>query len=145
MLKVFTNGVFDVLTVGHFNVLQKCRWFASEGGKVIVAVDEDEKVMADKGLTRPIYNVHERMKALCDLKTPDGKNLVDEVHSFHSNLELEMLIKRLGPDYIVKGGDWQGKTVIGSSIARVVFVGRLGDYSTTETIRRCHEKRQTQL
>lgn len=143
MIRVFTNGVLDILTVGHFNLLQKCRAQAGEDGKVIVAIDEDEKVMADKGLSRPIFGIHERMKAVCDLQMPNGKPLVDEVYSFHTNLELEMLIKRIRPDYIVKGGDWQGRRVVGSEYSRVVYFGRLGEYSTTEIIRRCLEKNQT--
>lgn len=140
-MTVFINGVFDVLTPGHFNLLMFAKHLTGSDGKLIVAVDEDEKVMADKGLQRPIFNVHERAKALLDLWYYDRKRLVDVVHFFHTNLELEMMIKRIRPDYIVKGSDWVGKTVIGSDIAKVAIFDRMLEYSTTETIRRCQEKK----
>lgn len=141
---VFSNGCFDVLQVGHFNLLMQCRGIAGPEGKVIIALDEDEKVMADKGLSRPIFNASERAKALLDLRMPDNKPLVDQIEFFHTNLELEMLIKRIGPNFIVKGGDWKGKRVVGSEYARVVYQGRLGEYSSTEIIRRCLERNITQ-
>jgi cytidyltransferase-like protein len=142
-MRVFTNGVFDCCHIGHFNLLMFCRGLADKDGhkgKVIVAIDEDEKVMADKGLQRPVYNVHERAKALLDLRMPDGSNVVDEVESFATNLHLQMMMKRILPDVIVKGSDWKDKPVIGANIARVVFYDRLEAYSTTDVIKRCQEK-----
>lgn len=140
-MRVFLNGAFDVLHTGHINLLMYARGLADRQGrgKVIVAIDEDEKIMADKGLQRPIFDVNERAKAVLDLRLPDGAHLVDEIHFFHTNLELDMLIKRLMPDVIVKGSDWKDKTVIGASVARVVFFERQ-PYSSTEVINRCQSK-----
>lgn len=138
-MKVFLNGCWDSIHVGHVNILLFARGVAG-AGKVIVAVDEDEKVMADKGLQRPIYNVHERAKALLDLRMPDQTPVVDEVMFFHTNLELQMIIKRLVPDYIVKGGDWRDKYVIGSNVSKVLYYDRIGEYSTTDTVHRVREK-----
>lgn len=136
---VFTNGVFDLLSVGHFNLLMFCREKAGFYGQVVVGVDEDDKVMADKGLHRPIYTSAERAKALYDLKFADQR-LVNKVEFFHTNLELEMMIKRIKPDIIVKGSDWLGRKVVGSEVAKVVMFDRMQDYSTTEIIRRVMEK-----
>jgi len=136
-MTVICNGVFDILHIGHINMLIHARELAGEHGKLIVAIDEDEKVMADKGLDRPIFSSMERATALIDLRY-QGKNMINEVVSFHSSLELEMLIKRIRPDVIVKGSDWEGKTVIGSDVARVVFYPRI-NYSTTEILRRCRK------
>lgn len=140
MIKVFTNGCFDVLTAGHFNLLMYCRKIAGEKGKVIVAIDEDEKIMASKGLHRPIFNVHERAKALLDLRMPDNSHVVDDIAFFHTDLELEMMIKRLGPDYLVKGSDWEGRSVVGSQFTRVRFYNRVHGYSSTEIIQRCQAR-----
>jgi cytidyltransferase-like protein len=143
MARVVCNGVFDVLQTGHFNLLMFARGQADNfgmKGKVIVLLDEDEKVMADKGLQRPIYDVHERAKAILDLRMPDGSHVVDEVEFFSTNLHLEMMLKRIMPDVIIKGSDWKGRTVIGANIARVVFFDRLGEYSTTDVIQRCQAK-----
>lgn len=142
-MRIFTNGCFDVLHIGHFNLLLQCRSMAGKDGKVIVAIDADEKIMADKGLLRPVFNLFERQKALLDLRFEIDKPLVDEVEMFHTNLELEMIIRRIKPDYIVKGGDWKDRRVVGSEYSKVVFQGRLGNYSSTEIIRRCLEKNTT--
>jgi D-beta-D-heptose 7-phosphate kinase / D-beta-D-heptose 1-phosphate adenosyltransferase len=141
-MRVFTNGCFDVLTVGHFNLLMFCKDLAGDG-KLYVAIDEDEKVMAEKGLKRPVFNVHERAKALLDLRMPNQTPVVDEILFFHSNLELQMLIKRVAPNYMVKGGDWRDKFVVGANTTRVLFYDRLEGYSTTEIIKRCQEKSLT--
>lgn len=143
MARVVTNGCFDVLHTGHFNLLMFCRGVAdSHGmkGKVTVLLDEDEKVMADKGLQRPIYDVHERAKSILDLRMPDGSHVVDEIEFFATNMHLEMMIKRIRPDVLIKGSDWRDKKVIGSEFTRVVFYDRIGEYSTSDTIRRCQEK-----
>jgi cytidyltransferase-like protein len=137
MAKVFLNGCFDILHPGHFNLLMFARQIAKDG-IVMVAIDEDEKVMADKGLQRPIFNVHERAKAVLDLRMID-RPLVDQVDFFYTNHQLENIIRREKPDYIVKGGDWRGKTVVGSQYAKVLYYDRM-QHSTSEIIRRVIEK-----
>lgn len=137
-MNVLINGVFDVLTPGHINLLLYARQLA-EYDHVIVALDEDELVMATKGLQRPIFNVHERAKALSDLRI-DGKPLVNRLEFFHTNRVLENIIRRIKPDILLKGSDWRGKKIIGEEYAgKVVFFERM-DYSSTEVIRRVLEK-----
>lgn len=140
-MKVFLNGCFDILSVGHFNILTFARQLADEHGRgeVILALDEDILIMANKGLKRPIFDVHERAKALSDLKI-NGRNLVDRIEFFETNRVLENLVRRIQPDVLLKGDDWKNKKVIGAEYAgRVVFIERM-DYSTTEVIRRVLEK-----
>ncbi len=108
-------------------------------GKVTVAIDEDELVMANKGLQRPIFNVHERAKAVLDLRLGE-KPVVDEVEFFYTNQQLENIIRRLKPDYMLKGGDWRDKMVVGAAYTKVLYYDRLGTYSTTEIVRRVIEK-----
>lgn len=143
MAKVLTNGVFDLLHPGHFNLLTFCRHVADGDGRgeVIVCIDEDTKVMADKGLQRPVFDEHARAKAVLDLKVGD-KPLVDKVYFFTTNQVLHNLILRHRPDYIVKGSDWESKNVVGEDLAKVVFFPRI-EYSTTEIIRRVLEKHTT--
>lgn len=108
-------------------------------GKLIVALDEDEKIMADKGLRRPIFNVHERAKALMDLKL-NGRNLVDQLEFFYTNQVLENIIRRMKPDILLKGSDWKGRKIVGEEFSgQVVFFERM-EYSTTDIIRRVVEK-----
>jgi cytidyltransferase-like protein len=135
-MRVALNGCFDVLTPGHFNILMFARGIADKNGrgKVIVLLDEDDLITATKGLDRPIFNIHERAKSILDLRMPDGTHVVDEIEFFSTNLHLEMMYKRLRPDVIVKGSDWEGKKVIGSDVSRIVFYKRLDDHSTTNLI-----------
>jgi cytidyltransferase-like protein len=136
-MKIIINGVFDLLHPGHFNMLMYARAVAGDG-KVIVALDEDEKVMADKGLQRPIFTVHERAKALLDLRIVDNP-VVDEVEFFYTNQQLENIIRRLKPDYMIKGSDWRDKMVVGAPYTKVLFFDRM-EYSTTDIVRRVLEK-----
>lgn len=136
-MKVFINGCFDVIHIGHFNILMFARELATSQGKVIVAIDEDEKIMADKK-RMPIFSSMERSKAIYDLRY-NGKAMVDEVTLFHTNLELEMLVKKYKPDFMVKGTDWIGN-VVGEKYTKVIYFDRISEYSSTEIIRRCQNK-----
>lgn len=120
---VFTNGVFDILHPGHYNLLATCRTYAGRYGKVYVGIDTDEKVRKDKGENRPINSYWPRMQNLISLKYPLDSlllNLIDQVHVFGSNEELYELIKKYEPDLIIKGTDWKGN-VVGSDLAEVVL------------------------
>lgn len=132
---IFTNGCFDGgLHVGHQNLLVKCRSLAGRHGRVIVGLDADIKVKADKGSTRPIYNEFERQAHLKLLTYPIDSlivKLIDEVCFFNTNEELYELIKRYKPDIIVKGSDWTNN-VVGSDLAEVIHVKRQ-PISTTKT------------
>jgi cytidyltransferase-like protein len=126
---VFTNGVFDILHPGHFNLLVECRRLAGRFGKVYVGIDTDEKVRKDKGANRPINEYWPRMQNLISLKYPLDSmvlNLIDQVHVFGSNEELYELIKKYKPDFIVKGADWKGN-VIGSDLAEVILFDKQTD------------------
>lgn len=108
-------------------------------GHVIVALDEDELIMANKGLRRPIFSSHERAKALLDLKY-GGHAIVDDIEFFQSNRVLENIIRRLKPDILLKGSDWEGKKIVGEEFAgKVVFFPRQ-PYSTTDVIARVVDK-----
>lgn len=132
---IFTNGCFDGgLHVGHFNLLMKCRSLAGKYGKVIVGLDADIKVRADKGQSRPIYNEFERQDHLRSLCYPIDSLLVkvvDEISFFNTNEQLYELVKRYKPDIIVKGSDWIGN-VVGSDLAEVVHIDLIQKISTTK-------------
>ena len=138
MPKVFVNGCFDLLHPGHFNLLMYARGIATSAGKVVAALDHDEHIMVNKGYKRPIFTVEERAKAVLDLRTVDGP-VVDEVEFFYTNTQLVNIIRRVKPDYILKGSDWRNKKVVGSEYAKVLFYERQ-PYSTTEIIKRVLDK-----
>lgn len=129
-MKVFVNGTFDILHLGHLGLLNYAKELA-QGGRLLVAVDEDARVKEKKGPTRPIHSCYERMEMLRNLKA------VDDVASFGSDDELTEIIRSYSPDIMVVGSDWKGKRIVGSEYAKeIYYYGRTLDLSTTQTIQR---------
>ena len=121
---VFTNGCFDILHTGHFELLAEAK---SLGGKLIVGINSDESVKRFKGPKRPINNVDKRRNQLELLPW------VDEVVVFDEDTPYR-LIKEVVPHVIVKGGDYTVEQVVGHDLAPVHLVPTVEGYSTTEII-----------
>ena len=123
---VWTNGCFDILHRGHFEMFKYAKAF---GEQLIVGIDSDEKVRADKGPDRPFNSVEDRKFALECVK------YIDEVVIFNSREELEQEIRQLQPDIMVIGSDWKGKTVVGEQYCtELKFFDRIEGYSTTNIL-----------
>lgn len=101
---VFTNGCFDILHVGHVRYLKQAK---ALGGKLVVGLNSDESVKRLKGEKRPLVSELERKEVL------EALDCVDEVLIFSEDTPLE-LIKRLKPDILVKGGDYELKDIVGA-------------------------------
>jgi D-beta-D-heptose 7-phosphate kinase/D-beta-D-heptose 1-phosphate adenosyltransferase len=100
---VFTNGVFDLLHPGHIRYLQHAR---SLGDALIVGVNSDRSVRANKGSSRPITPEAERAELLAALAC------VDAVAVFDDDTPAE-IIRRIQPDVLVKGADWAADAIVG--------------------------------
>jgi len=128
---VFTNGVFDLLHPGHVRYLQHARTL---GDALIVGVNSDRSVRANKGPGRPITPETERVEILEALQSVDGVVVFDEPTP-------HQLISALQPDILVKGDDWPENAIVGRDIveARGGLVIRIAiepGYSTTGLIQR---------
>jgi D-beta-D-heptose 7-phosphate kinase/D-beta-D-heptose 1-phosphate adenosyltransferase len=121
---IFTNGVFDILHKGHFELLNEAR---SLGDKLIVGINSDASVKRLKGETRPINNQIKRISQLEILPW------VDQVVVFDEDTPYE-LIKQINPHVIVKGGDYTVEQVVGHDLADVHIVKTVEGYSTTKII-----------
>jgi D-beta-D-heptose 7-phosphate kinase/D-beta-D-heptose 1-phosphate adenosyltransferase len=133
MIKVFVNGAFDVLHVGHINLLMYAK---SLGTHLLVAIDSDERIVRLKGKDRPINNVKTRLAIMSQLKP------VDDVNIFDTDQQLIDIIRDYSPDIMVKGSDWKDGTIIGEQYCkRVVFYERDSN-STTKTIEDFIARRQ---
>lgn len=122
-MKIFTNGCFDVLHKGHFELLKYCKSL----GYVIVGINSDLSVKKLKGETRPIFSDEDRKFMLLSCK------YVDEVFIFDEETPYE-LIKIIKPDIIVKGGDYKKENVIGVDLAEVKIFNYIDGYSTTKVL-----------
>jgi|TARA_R100000152_G_C6683816_1_gene117014 D-beta-D-heptose 7-phosphate kinase/D-beta-D-heptose 1-phosphate adenosyltransferase len=127
MIKVWTNGCFDILHRGHIEMF---RYAKSLGDELVVGIDTDEKVKLDKGENRPINNLQDRMYMLQSIK------YINKVIPFDSTEDLRKTIRWYQPDLMVIGSDWKGKDVIGREFSdKLVFFNRVGDYSTTNFLK----------
>ncbi len=127
---VFTNGCFDILHVGHVKYLQEAK---SYGDVLIVGLNSDSSVRELKGPTRPVNTENDRAYILAALES------VDYVVLFSEETPHE-LIKNISPDILVKGGDYEGKQVVGAEFARELRLVQFVDgKSTTATIARINE------
>ena len=127
---VWCNGTFDILHPGHIELFKVGK---SLGDKLIVATDTDEKIRQDKGASKPINNLCDRISMLQAIK------YIDEVFYFNDRKELEGLIELYSPDILLLGDDWKGGDVVGIQYAKEVrFLPRL-NYSTTDIIKKIRD------
>ena len=126
---VFTNGVFDLLHPGHARYLREAR---SLGDALIVAVNSDRSVRANKGPERPVNGEQERAEVLLALGCVDAAVIFDE-DTPHA------VISRVQPDVLVKGADWGEDAIVGRDVVegrggRVVRIALAPGFSTTDLI-----------
>jgi rfaE bifunctional protein nucleotidyltransferase chain/domain len=105
---VFTNGVFDLLHVGHARYLAEAR---ALGDALLIAVNTDESVRGFKGDLRPIVPLAERMEMLVALAC------VDYVTPFGTRTPAP-LIAQIRPAVYVKGGDYREEDLPEAEVVR---------------------------
>jgi D-beta-D-heptose 7-phosphate kinase/D-beta-D-heptose 1-phosphate adenosyltransferase len=126
MRTVWVNGCFDVLHVGHIELLKYAK---SLGDRLIVGIDTDERVKESKGEERPINTLLDRINMVKAIK------YVDDVTYFGTNDQLRRCIELYNSDVMVVGSDYKNKPVIGSDLVNeVLYFDRIGSYSTTNII-----------
>lgn len=122
----FTNGVFDILHLGHITLLSQAAAFSDI---LIVGVNSDASVKKLKGSNRPINSEGSRALVLAAFV------MVDIVVIFDEETPLE-LIKKIAPEVLIKGGDYTIDTIVGakeviSKGGRVEIIPIEEGYSTT--------------
>ena len=128
---VFTNGVFDVLHVGHVRYLAGAR---SLGDALLVAINSDRTVRALKGDGRPLVSEDERAELLAALRSVSYVTIFDDVSP-------RSLIAELLPDVLVKGGDYEldeihGREEVEAAGGRTVSLPFVEGASTSAIIER---------
>ena len=129
---VFTNGVFDLLHVGHVTLLEQAQ---AHGTALVVGVNSDASVRRlGKGSERPLIPAEARARVLAALAS------VDCVVLFDQDTPLE-LIKALKPDVLIKGADYELNQIVGAKEVegwggRVIRVPLVPNQSTTNLVQR---------
>jgi len=132
---VFTNGCFDLLHVGHITYLNDARKL---GDILVVGLNTDSSVRSLKGKNRPIIPEQERSHLIAALEC------VDYVIMFDEDTPLN-LIKKILPDYLVKGADYLKEEVVGFDFVesyggKVSLLPLIDNISTSNIINRIKEK-----
>jgi len=128
---VFTNGCFDIIHAGHISYLNEAK---ALGDILIVGLNSDESVRRLKGADRPVVNERDRAYVLANLKPVDYVVMFDEDTPYE-------LIKKIKPDILVKGADYEGKNIAGrdiveSSGGKTVLINFIEGKSTSEIIKK---------
>jgi D-beta-D-heptose 7-phosphate kinase/D-beta-D-heptose 1-phosphate adenosyltransferase len=128
---VFTNGVFDLLHVGHVRYLTEAR---ALGDALVVAINSDRTVRELKGPDRPVFNEAERAELLAALRAVDYVTIFDDVSP-------RSLIAELLPDVLVKGGDYDldqihGREEVEAAGGKVISLPFVEGSSTTSLIQK---------
>jgi len=125
MMKVWVNGSFDVVHIGHIRLLE----YASTLGSVKVGIDTNERIQKLKGKDRPFNTLIDRIEFLRSIK------YVTSVEVFNTDEQLINLIKQYQPDYMIIGSDYKNKPIIGLEyIKKIVYFDRIKNKSTTEIL-----------
>lgn len=132
MIKVWVNGTFDIVHLGHVQLLKKA---AELGDFLIVGLDGDKRVSELKGKERPINNLVSRITLLESIK------YVDRVVAFDSDDQLETLIKTMRPAVMVIGEEYRDKRIIGSEyVGEIVYFPKMEGFSSTHIINKLYDK-----
>ena len=128
---IFTNGVFDLLHIGHLDYLEKAR---ALGDALIVAINDDESTRQYKGEGRPLVPAIERARLLTALQP------VTAVLTFNEPTA-DNLLNAIKPHIYVKGGDYREKVLperptVEAYGGRVALIDYLPDHSTSGLIER---------
>jgi D-beta-D-heptose 7-phosphate kinase/D-beta-D-heptose 1-phosphate adenosyltransferase len=127
---IFTNGCFDILHRGHFELLKFCSSF----GQVTVGLNSDSSVKKLKGNDRPINNFEDRKFALESCKYVTNVVGFDEETPYR-------LIQEIKPNLIVKGGDYKIDDVIGGDLAEVKIFKLIQGRSTSSLLNEIRKHR----
>jgi D-beta-D-heptose 7-phosphate kinase/D-beta-D-heptose 1-phosphate adenosyltransferase len=132
---VFTNGVFDILHVGHVRYLQQAREL---GDALIVAINSDRSGRELKGPDRPLISESDRAEVLAALSCVDYVTIFDDISP-------RSLIAQLLPDVLVKGGDYtldqiHGREEVEAAGGRVVSLPFVTGASTTRILDRIRNR-----
>lgn len=138
-MTIFCSGCFDVLHVGHINILLFCRQQAGDDGKVIISLDSDGKIRKDKGDNRPIFSFEERKEAIEALRL-NNRKVIDLVTEHLNNDYLLEEIRLYKPDLLVVGSDYADKDVVGEDETDVAYYPRDYRFSSSNIIGRIIHK-----
>ncbi len=133
---VTTNGVFDILHIGHLRYLSKAKKY---GDILIVGINSDESVKKIKGMTRPIISQFARAEMVANLKPVDYCIIFNEK-------DPKKFLSFIKPDVHIKGGDYKINQIIERNVVKkyggeIILIPMVKGFSTTNIIKKIEEKK----
>jgi len=128
---VLANGCFDLLHVGHIRYLHGAK---ALGGKLVVAINDDDSVRQIKGDGRPLMPAEERAEIIASLADVDAVAIFSEP-------DVRALIHEIRPDVQAKGTDYTRENIperdeVLACGGRVEIVGDPKNHSTRDFLTR---------
>lgn len=124
---VFTNGCFDIIHSGHIRILKEAKKL---GDILVVGLNSDISVKKLKGAQRPVNCLKDRIEVLSAIGYVDYIVVFNELTPYN-------LIKKIKPDFLVKGGDYKEKDIVGWQFSKkVVVIPLVKGKSTTNIIKK---------
>jgi rfaE bifunctional protein nucleotidyltransferase chain/domain len=128
---VFTNGVFDLLHVGHLRLLERAR---ACGDALVVGVNSDDSARALKGRRRPVVPQFARAELVAAVRGVDFCVIFEEP-------DPRKLLAAVRPDVLAKGSEYTLSAVVGRRMVEargghVVLIPHRGGWSSTAIIER---------
>jgi rfaE bifunctional protein nucleotidyltransferase chain/domain len=134
---VLTNGVFDLMHVGHTRCLEDAK---SRGDLLVVAINSDKSAEELKGKGHPVVDADERAEVLAALSFVDYVTVFEEPTA-------DSLLEQLRPNLYAKGADYTLKTLpekdtLKALDIKAVFVGDKKSHSTTKMIQKIQKMKK---
>ena len=125
MKRIWVNGTFDVLHIGHIKLLE----YASSFGTLRVGIDTDKRVREKKGESRPYNSLEDRMGFMRSIR------FVDSVVAFDSDESLIEHIKQWRPDIMVIGDDYSYEQIVGKEfVPKIEYFKKIEGISTSKIL-----------
>ena len=128
---VTTNGIFDILHIGHIRYLQEAKKL---GDVLIVAINSDSSTKQIKGPKRPLNSEKDRAEALAALECVDYALIFDENNPIK-------ILEKIKPNIHVKGGDYKidqiiEKGTVEKNNGKIILIPEVKGYSTSDLIKK---------
>ena len=128
-MKIITFGTFDLLHIGHINILERCKNFNNNTDNILIVGMSSDKFSYQKKQHYPVYNETHRKKILESLR------YVDQVFIEDSFEKKRQYILKYQADVFIMGDDWKNKFDNLNDICKVVYLPRTRNISSTEIIK----------
>ena len=127
---IFTNGCFDIIHSGHIKYLEESKKI---GGTLVVGLNSDASIKKLKGADRPINSQNDRALTIAAIGVVDYVVIFDEATPYE-------IISAIKPNYLVKGGDYKGKQIVGQDLVNEVrLINFVAGKSTSKIIKKIKE------